>query len=54
LGKASRKKRELREQELPEKFAFGPEFLMNAPEDEWVDLVVHAGAAMASGESKGT
>jgi hypothetical protein len=49
LGKASRKKRELREQELPEKFSFGPEFTEQSSA-EWVDLVVHAGVAKATGK----
>lgn len=52
MGRASRKKRELRElemEDLPENFRFGPEFLkQSAP--EWVDLVVQAGVATASGK----
>lgn len=48
MGKASRAKREAREQ-LPEKFAFGPEFLQQSSA-EWVDLVVQAGVATATAE----
>ena len=52
MVKASRKKRELRELEmtdLPEHLRFGPEFLQQ-DEPEWVDLVVQAGVATASGK----
>jgi hypothetical protein len=48
MGKASRAKRDRRE-ELPEKFDFGPEFLEQSSA-EWVDLVVQAGVATASGK----
>lgn len=50
MGRASRKKREQREpDELPKHLQFGPEFLDQSTA-EWVDLVVHAGVAMATGE----
>jgi hypothetical protein len=51
MGKASRKKRELRElemEDLPEHLRFGPEYVNDQP--EWVDLVVQAGVATASGK----
>jgi hypothetical protein len=52
MGRASRKKHEQRE-ELPEKFAFGPEFLQQSS-TEWVDLVVQAGVATATAEGSDT